>query len=87
MYGIASTLGIFQREIENVFRKIYNVIFFLDDNLIHSESLMAYIDKLKEVFYKLKECGLTMKKEKCSFFQIEIKYQGYKINKNGLCTH
>lgn len=44
------------------------------------------MDKLKEVFNKLKECGLTVKKEKY-FFQDEIEYLGYKINENGLSTN
>ncbi|CAI6354211.1 unnamed protein product [Macrosiphum euphorbiae] len=86
MYGIASAPGIFQREMENLFRKIDNVVCFLDDILIHSDSVASHINKLNEVFNKLKECGLTVREEKCAFFQDEIQYLGYKINKHGLNT-
>lgn len=71
---------------ENIFRKIENVVCFLDDILIHSDSIVSHMDKLREVFNKLKECGLTVREEKCEFFQNEIQYLGYKINKHGLST-
>ena len=45
---------------------------FLDDILIHSDSVVTHINKLNEVFNKLKECGLTVREKKCEFFQDEI---------------
>jgi len=54
MYGIASVPGIFQREMENLFRKIENLVCLLDDILVHSDSVVTHINKLNEVSKKLK---------------------------------
>jgi len=53
---------------ENVFRKIENVVCFLDSSLIHIDSIVTYINKYNLVFNKLKECGLTVGEDNCAFF-------------------
>lgn len=85
-YGVASSPGIFQRIIESIFAGMNNVAIFLDDILITGKNSKEHLENLFNVFGKLRDCGLRIKISKCSFFQEEINFLGYTINKFGLTT-
>lgn len=58
------------------------MIHFLDDILVPSENIQDHLKTLAEVFRRLRDAGLEIRKEKCFFLQTEITYLGYKINQN-----
>ncbi|CAK1590190.1 unnamed protein product [Parnassius mnemosyne] len=84
VFGLASNPGIFQRIMVNLLKDIEGIVVFLDDVLIASDTIENHIHTLRKVLDKLKEYGLTLKREKCEFFVVEVKYLGYVMNKEGI---
>ncbi|XP_059059434.1 uncharacterized protein K02A2.6-like [Achroia grisella] len=70
----------------NLFKDIPGVVTFLDDVLIatREDSIERHLLTLHKVLSRLKEHGLKLKKEKCSFFVNKVKYLGYIIDKDGI---
>lgn len=83
-YGIASSPSIFQKLMDQLFGKMEGVFVFLDDILITGRNGTEHLNRLKQVFSKLQECGLKVKLDKCSFFQKSVSYLGFIIDAEGL---
>ncbi len=62
------------------------VIVYLDDILIFSKSYEKYLVHLEKVFQAIRNAGLKLKIEKCEFATQELKYLGFKINKDGIAS-
>lgn len=86
IYGLASSPGIFQRKLEQLFADMPRVGVFLDDIIITGEDDRAHIDTLHEVFDRLQRFGLKIKKDKCTFFANSVTYLGFIISKRGVHT-
>ncbi|KAL0268628.1 UNVERIFIED_CONTAM: hypothetical protein PYX00_010487 [Menopon gallinae] len=83
-FGIASSPGLFQREMDRIVRGLDGVVNFLDDILVGGTSWADHVDKLTAVLRRLQENGLTVKKEKCKFFMDRVDFLGHTIDKEGL---
>ena len=57
------------------------VVVYLDDIVIYSESLDAHLGHLRQVFSRLREHQLYVKKEKCEFCRQEVMFLGHWISK------
>ncbi|XP_049865049.1 uncharacterized protein K02A2.6-like [Pectinophora gossypiella] len=84
VFGLASSPGIFQRMMINLLGDIPNVVIFLDDVLIATETKEKHFKILDMVLRRLVEYGMKVKKEKCAFLVSNVKYLGYVIDKNGI---
>lgn len=84
VFGLASAPAIFQRVMESLLAGIEGVLCLLDDVLITGRNRAEHMDRLHQVLQRLQGAGLVLQKEKCLFFQSEINYLGYVINKEGL---
>jgi hypothetical protein len=62
------------------------VLVFLDDILIYSATLEEHVNHLTQVFNKLREHQLYLKRSKCSFAQHELEYLGHIISDKGVAT-
>lgn len=83
-FGIKTAASIFQKNMEQLFKAMKGVVAFLDDILVSGKDDEEHLKNLKRVFEKLRESGLTVKKEKCKFFEDQVEYLGHIIDKNGL---
>lgn len=86
IYGLASSPGIFQRKLEELFGDMPRVGVFLDDLIITGSDDKSHIDTLHEVFKRLVKYGLKIKKEKCTFFADSVTYLGFVISSKGVHT-
>ncbi|CAH2085393.1 unnamed protein product [Euphydryas editha] len=84
VYGLASSPGIFQRRLEQLFSDLPYVGVFLDDVIITGRDNKEHLNNLNKVFERLQAHGLKVKKEKCSFFVESIHYLGHVIDKQGV---
>lgn len=84
VFGLSSAPAIFQKTIEVVLSGIEGVICFLDDVLITGKNQTEHLSRLKSVLDKFREAGLTLREDKCEFFQDEVTYLGHIINKHGI---
>ena len=83
-FGISIGPSAFQRIIERVRQGISGVVCFQDDILITCKNMFEHKSSLNEVFSRLKKCGLKVQTSKCVFFQEQVSYLGYILNKNGI---
>lgn len=65
---------------------LYEVLVFLDDLIIFSDSLEEHERRLMRVLHRLKEYGLKLSLEKCKFFQTTVWYLGHVISESGVET-
>lgn len=66
--GSANAPSIFQRAMNKILSKVNYTIVFMDDVLIPSRSYDQGMIRLEEVLQLMKDAGLTLKLNKCSFF-------------------
>ena len=82
-FGIANAPAIFQRTIDQVIAGIPKCAAYLDDILITGTDEQEHLQTLELVLSKLADFGLKCNPAKCFFFQDEVSYLGYVIDKNG----
>lgn len=85
-FGICNAPSLFQKMMENIIIGIPGVACFLDDIVVTGENSLEHLTRLELVLQKLQECGLTVRKEKCKFFENSICYLGHVIDREGLHT-
>lgn len=82
-FGVSSAPAIFQRTMENMLRGLTGVQAYLDDVLV-AERKGDSGSNLKAVLQRFRECGVKIRKDKCSFRKSEVSYLGHKITSDGL---
>lgn len=85
-FGLATSVSAFVRCMDAVFGSEFKGFLrvYVDDVIIISDSFQDHLWHLERVFCRLKECGLTLKLKKCSFFRTEIKFLGYILSPTGV---
>lgn len=86
--GITNAPSTFQRLMERCVgdMNLHEVLVFLDDLIIFSDSLEEHEQRLMRVLHRLQEYGLKLSPEKCKFFQTTVRYLGHVISENGVET-
>lgn len=83
-YGLSCVPEKFQKIMEETLRGIPGTVVFLDDICVTGENRQAHLSNLRAVLERLKRAGLTVKLNKCTFLQKNVKYLGFVIDKEGL---
>ena len=86
-FGLTTAPQIFTSIISNLFLDNLGeaVSCYLDDILIHtSGGFESHFDKVKEALKIVKKANFRLNAKKCKWFQQEIEYLGFKINKNSI---
>ena len=83
-FGVASAPAIWQRAIEQVLEGIPKTQCLLDDIIVAGSSEEEHLQLLDRVLERLNRYNLTVNRKKCSFFQKEVTYCGFRIDKEGL---
>ena len=83
-FGVNCAGGLFQREIEKVLRGIPNVVVYLDDVLIASQTEEEHWRRLDLVFQRLESAGLRVRENKCLLMQPRVEYLGHKLDRSGI---
>ncbi len=63
---------------------LQEVIAFLDDLIIFSDTLEQHEDRLMKVLQRISAFGLKLAPSKCKFFQTSVKYLGHVISAQGI---
>ncbi len=86
--GITNAPSTFQRRMERCMGDINltEVLVFLDDLIVFSETLEEHESRLLHVLNCLKEYGLKLSVEKCKFLQTSVRYLGHIVSQNGVET-
>uniref|UniRef100_A0A158P4I8 RNA-directed DNA polymerase n=1 Tax=Tetranychus urticae TaxID=32264 RepID=A0A158P4I8_TETUR len=84
-FGLANGPASFMRMMSIVLSGlIYNTcLIFIDDLLIFSKTEDEHLNRCEIIFQRLKDAGLTLKPNKCSFFKRKILYLGHVVSEQG----
>lgn len=84
--GLTNSPATFQRTMEKVMEGInlQEVVAFLDDLIIFSNSLEEHEERVMKVLKRIAEFGLKLSPSKCKFFQTSVKYLGHVISAQGI---
>jgi len=86
-FGLKIGPQLFQRFINEALSELIkrsDVVVYMDDILVATETLESHIDVLKEVFTVLISNKLELKLGKCAFLYTKVEYLGYKVSKRGI---
>ena len=74
----------FQRLMETVVHGIANVIVYIDDLLLHSDSHPSHLELLDQVLRRLVQNGIKMNLEKCVLGSKRVAYLGFNLTEEGI---
>lgn len=85
-FGMKNSPQIFQETADTVLNGLQseNISAYIDDIIIPGQSIVDSIRKLRLVFERFRQYGLTLNPQKCKFLQSRIHYLGHIVDKNGL---
>jgi hypothetical protein len=89
-YWVTSPMGLlgypvsFQRLMEGVLRNLQNIIVYIDDLLIHSDTHEWHLQTLKQVLQRLQQNHLMINLEKCIFGKKEVSYLRFTLMPEGI---
>lgn len=86
--GVTNVPSTFQRLMEKCMAEmnLKEVLVFIDDLIVFAPTLEEHETRLMKVLHHLKEFGLKLSIEKCTFFQSSVRYLGHVVFKNGVET-
>lgn len=87
-FGLSNSPATYQRLMEDCLGELnLNICFiFLDDIIIFSRTYEEHLDRLQQVFDKLRTAGLKLSPKKCNFFQERVRYVGHIVSNQGIET-
>ena len=83
-FGLAQVPAHFQKLINEVLTDCNFAMGYLDDIIIFSKTEEEHLEHLETIFNRLREAGLKLKLQKCSFFKKHIQYLGHLIWDEGI---
>ncbi len=89
-YSITSPMGLlgcpasFQRLMEGVLRDIPNVLVYIDDLLVHTDTHEKHLQVLDQVLAQLHKNHLKINLEKCVFGNKEVSFLGFTLTSVGI---
>ena len=83
-FGLAQAPAHFQKLINEVLTDCNFTMGYLDDIIIFSKTEEEHLEHLETIFNRLREAGLKLKLQKCSFFKKHIQYLGHLISDEGI---
>ena len=82
--GTLGAPGSFQRLMELVIHNLKNVIAYIDDLLIHTKNHEDHLERLDQLFTRLKQHNLKINIQKSHFGCKEVSYLGFRLTPNGI---
>uniref|UniRef100_A0A1B6CD86 RNA-directed DNA polymerase n=2 Tax=Clastoptera arizonana TaxID=38151 RepID=A0A1B6CD86_9HEMI len=83
-FGLKNAPPTFVRAMNIIFASMPNVLVYMDDLIIFSDSLTEHIKHLKSVFDKLSEYNLKIELDKTEFCKKELLFLGHIISEDGI---
>ena len=83
MFGISSATEKYQQIMQQVLQGT-GAVNIIDDVVVHGANQQEHDKMLINVLKRLKECGMTLNKEKCKFNLSKIKFFGLVLSERGI---
>ena len=87
-FGLCNSPASFERLMTKVFGDLHmhSLVIFLDDILLHANTVQEMFERLDTVLTRLKDVNLKLKPSKCNLFRRELIYLGHSISEKGIGT-
>jgi hypothetical protein len=81
-FGLSNALAAFQSFMDNIFKDMHNefLVIYLDNLLIYSKDLCKHNQHVKMVLARLRQHGLVVNPDKCSFDVTEMDFLGHIVS-------
>ena len=87
-FGLCNAAATFERLMERILSGLHwkTCLIYLDDVIVFADSFQAHIDRLAEVFERLRKGGLKISPRKCCLLKQEVSFLGHVVSKDGIST-
>ncbi|GFN91507.1 Pol polyprotein [Plakobranchus ocellatus] len=87
-FGLCKAPAQFSRLMQRVMNDhLFKImVLYLDDLLIYSPDFISHIDRLQAIFNRLREVGIKLNPEKCSFVKNSVSFLGHVLSEEGVST-
>ena len=84
--GLSGSPGTFSHLMEKVLRGLNwrTCVVYLDDVCVYGESFQQHFDNLRATFLRFRQANLTLRPNKCHFFQSKITFLGHVVTGEGV---
>lgn len=85
-FGLANSPAVFQRAVNKMLGNLTTseVLAYMDDVLIPSDSVEGGIEKLRKVLERVREAKFKLNLKKCSFMKTTLNYLGHQVTMDGI---
>ena len=83
MFGINSATEKYQQILQQILQGT-GAVDIVDDIIIHGSNKVEHDQRLLNVLKKIKECGMTLNKQKCEFNLSRINFFGLVLSDKGI---
>ncbi|KAK3093838.1 hypothetical protein FSP39_020798 [Pinctada imbricata] len=83
-FGLLTSPATFSRMMRKLLAGMPNVVNFLDDILVHTETLEEHLSTLRELFERLRKANLKARPSKCEIGCKSLEYLGHEISNGEL---
>ncbi|GBL95347.1 Retrovirus-related Pol polyprotein from transposon 297 [Araneus ventricosus] len=85
-FGLRNAPSIFQRMVNHVLKPVLGDCYecYLDAIALYSSTPEEHYQGVEKVLTLLHKAGLTLKPEKCHFFQRQLEFLGYLVSEDGM---
>lgn len=85
-FGLCNAPATYQRLMEEAFDGLHLKIcyIYLDDIIIYSNTFEEHVDRLEQIFRRLREIHLKLSPKKCEFCKQKVKYVGHIVSEKGI---
>ena len=86
--GLTNAPATFQRLMQTAMNDLtfQIMLVYLDDLLVYGKTFQEHLEQLKTVFDRLREVGLKLNPEKCTFCRKEVEFLGFTVSEEGIHT-
>ena len=85
--GLKQSPGVFMKYMAHQFRDFSTrrqLALYIDDLLWHTIDHRTHLALLRQVFLRMRECGLKAKLSKCVFMALSMPFLGHTVSKDGI---
>ena len=85
-FGLTCAPSVFQRLMDLVLCKLtyQSCLVYLDDIIVFSQDFDSHVERLREIFDRLKIAGLKLHMKKCCLFQRQVNFLGHVLTEAGV---
>lgn len=84
-FGLCNAPATFQRLMQHCLsgQITESLLVYLDNIIVNSPDFVTHLKHLEDIFERLWKHGLKLRPDKCKLFQLQVKFLGHVVDKQG----